>query len=134
MPHAPRPTILLFGTFDFLHPGHLFVLNEGKKRGDLCVVVARDATVEKIKKKLPVHSQDERKAAIEREFPDAVVMLGSDDGDYLKPVREVKPDLILLGYDQKLPPGVVEADLPCPVERLPSFEPEKYKSSLMRGK
>lgn len=124
--------VLLFGTFDFLHPGHLFVLNEGAKRGDLHVVVARDATVERIKKKLPVHPQDERKAMIEKEFPGAVVMLGSDDGDYLKPVREIAPDLILLGYDQKLPPGIVEADLPCPVERLPAFEPDKYKSSLLR--
>lgn len=124
--------VLLFGTFDLLHSGHLFVLNEGRKRGDLHVVVARDETVERIKKKRPVHSQDERKAAIEKEYPDAVVMLGSDDGDYLKPVREVTPDLILLGYDQKLPPGIDEADLPCPVERLPGFEPETYKSSLMR--
>lgn len=131
-PHPPHPKILLFGTFDFLHPGHFFVLNEGEKRGDLHVVVARDATVEKIKKKLPVHSQEERKAAIEEAFPGAVVVLGSDDGDYLKPVRELAPDLILLGYDQKLPPGIQEKDLPCPVERLPSFEPEKYKSSLLR--
>ncbi len=125
--------VLLFGTFDLLHPGHLFVLNEGKKRGDLHVVVARDATVERIKKRLPVHSQEERKAAIEKAFPDANVMLGSDDGDYLKPVRVVAPDLILLGYDQRFPPGITEEDLPCPVERLPAFEPEKYKSSLLRG-
>jgi len=124
--------VLLFGTFDFLHPGHLFVLNEGKKRGDLHVIVARDATVVRIKNKKPAYTQDERKAAIEKAFPDARVMLGSEDGDYLKPVREVQPDLILLGYDQRLPPGIKDEDLPCPVERLPSFEPEKYKSSLMR--
>jgi len=124
--------VLLFGTFDLLHPGHLFVLSEGKKRGDLHVVVARDTTVERIKKKVPAHSQDQRKAAIEAAFPDAVVVLGDDEGDYLKPVREIGPDLILLGYDQRLPPGVIEADLPCPVERLPGFEPEKYKSSLLR--
>ncbi len=122
----------MFGTFDGLHPGHLFILNEGKKRGELHVVVARDATVEHIKKRRPDQSQDERKAAIEKAFPDATVLLGSDDGDYLKPVREVAPDLILLGYDQQLPPGIKEEDLPCHIERLASFEPEKYKSSLMR--
>lgn len=107
-------------------------MNEGAKRGDLHVIVARDATVERIKKKLPAHSQDQRKAAIEAAFPDAVVVLGDGGGDYLKPVREIGPDLILLGYDQRLPPGIVEDDLPCPIERLPSFEPEKYKTSLMR--
>lgn len=123
----------MFGTFDRLHPGHLFILKEGSARGDLHVVVARDATVERIKKRKPVDTQGERKAAIERAFPNATVMLGDDGGDYLKPVRDVQPDLILLGYDQRLPPGITDSDLPCPVERLPALEPEKYKSSLMRG-
>lgn len=123
--------VLMFGTFDHLHPGHLFILKEGSGRGELHVVVARDATVERIKNKRPDYSQDERKAAIEKALPDARVMLGSEDGDYLRPVREVRPDLILLGYDQRLPPGIADSDLPCPVERLPALEPEKYKSSLM---
>lgn len=131
-PHTPHPKILMFGTFDHLHPGHLFILKEGSSRGNLYVVVARDMTVERIKGHLPDHSQEERKAAIEKEFSDAHVMFGSDDGDYLKPVKEVGPDLILLGYDQKLPPGINENDLPCPIERLPALEPNKYKSSLMR--
>jgi len=91
------------------------------------VIVARDATVERIKKKTPEYTQDERKAAIEAAFPNAHVMLGDDGGDYLKPVREVHPDLILLGYDQKLPPGIRDEDLLCPVERLPALGPEKYK-------
>lgn len=124
--------VLMFGTFDHLHPGHRFILGEGSGRGELHVVVARDVTVERIKKKRPDFSQEERKAAIEAAFPDAHVMFGDDGGDYLKPVREVKPDLILLGYDQRLPPGIKDEDLPCPVERLPALEPEKYKSSLMR--
>ena len=70
--------------------------------------------------------------AIVDHFSGAKVILG-DHENYLTPVKVIAPDLILLGYDQKLPPGVEESDLPCPVERLDAFEPERFKSSLKRG-
>ncbi len=124
--------ILVFGTFDGLHPGHRFVIDEAMKRGDLTIVVARDATVSHIKNKTPMHSEDERMKAIQEAYPSATVMLG-DPKDYMAPVRAVQPDLILFGYDQKLPPRVTDADMPCAVERLPAFKPEQYKSSLLRG-
>ena len=98
----------------------------------MSVVVARDSNVMKIKGEAPVQSEDERKRVIEQAFPEANVILG-DPKDFLVPVRAVKPELIILGYDQKLPPGVSEEDLPCPIERLGAFEPERYKSSLRRG-
>jgi FAD synthetase len=122
--------VLVFGTFDRLHPGHEFVLREAAKRGDVFVVIARDANVERIKGKRPAESEDHRKDAVESFLPHATVILG-DAKDFLKPVHQVKPDLILFGYDQRLPPGVSESDLPCPVERLPGFEPGRYKSSLI---
>jgi FAD synthetase len=121
--------ILVFGTFDTLHAGHRFVLDQSSKRGDLYVIVARDTTVEKIKMHVPRESEEKRKKVIEAVYPEATVILG-DSEEYLVPVRSVQPDLILLGYDQKLPPGVEEKDLPCAVERLEAFYPERYKSSI----
>lgn len=121
--------VLVFGTFDCLHPGHRFVLDTASARGDLSVVVARDATVERIKGKTPRQSETERQAAIQSAYPDAQVILG-DGENYMVPVRAIQPDLILLGYDQQLPPGVTEEALGAKIERLPSFEPHKYKSSL----
>lgn len=123
--------VLLFGTFDRLHPGHRFVLTEAQKRGKLTIIVARDVTVQRHKGKLPMQSEEERRAAVSRAVPSARVLLGDSD-DYLRPVRENAPDLILLGYDQGLPRKVKLEDLPCPVERLPAFRPELYKSSLRR--
>lgn len=123
--------VLVFGTFDQLHPGHLFFLNEAEKRGVLHVVVARDVNVERIKGHSPLQSQTERQAALKKMFPDAHVIIG-DAEDFLVPVREVSPDVIILGYDQRLPPGVQEADFPCPIERIGSLEPAKYKSSVRR--
>ncbi len=124
--------VLVFGTFDHLHPGHLFVLRSAADRGELFVVVARDRNVERIKGRVPDQPEPERAAAIRAAFPLAEVLLGDAD-DFLAPVRAVSPDLILLGYDQRLPPGVREEDLGATVERLPAFEPHRHKSSLVRG-
>lgn len=101
------------------------------KKGVLYVVVARNTTVKRIKGILPEHDEQSRKHAIEKLYPDAVVVLG-DTEDYSKPIRDISPDLILMGYDQKLPPGLRQKDLSCPVERLEAFMPYKYKSSLLR--
>lgn len=125
--------VLVFGTFDLLHPGHRFLLKEASARGRLTVVVARDRNVQRIKGRFPAHDEDERMSLVRAAAPGADVVLG-DAEDFLVPVRAVDPDLILLGYDQKLPPGVTEEDLPYEVERLPAFHPEKYKTSIIRGK
>jgi len=124
--------VLVFGTFDRLHPGHKFLLTEAGKRGDLTVVVARDANVRRIKGRLPTQNESERAEEIRRAFPRAGVILG-DSEDYLRPIREQMPDLILLGYDQQLPPGIREEDFSCLTERLPAYKPERFKSSIRRG-
>lgn len=123
--------VMVFGTFDLLHPGHEYVLSEAGKRGDVTVVVARDANVQKMKNLKTAQSEDERADAIRKKFPSYDVRLGNST-DFLAPLREVKPDLILLGYDQKLPPHVTEADLGATIERLAALEPHKHKSSLKR--
>ncbi|MBI2524115.1 adenylyltransferase/cytidyltransferase family protein [Candidatus Peregrinibacteria bacterium] len=123
--------VLVCGTFDRLHPGHLFFLREARKRGELFIIIARDATVQRVKGLLPQETEDVRLAKLQKALPHVHPLLGNPD-DFLAPVRSVQPDLILLGYDQHLPPGIREVDLPCPFERLPAFHPEKYKSSLRR--
>ncbi len=125
--------VMVFGTFDGLHPGHIFVMTEAQKRGQVTVIVARDDNVQAIKGRLPAKREEQRIRALKKKFPACTVLLG-DRMDFLSPVRALKPDLILLGYDQLLPPGVREEDLTCPIERLPSFHPHQYKSSLLSKK
>lgn len=125
--------ILIFGTFDHLHPGHEFVITEAMKRGSVTVIVARDRNVERIKGRQSEQSEAERLRALQELFPAVAVQLG-DPADFLTPVRTIKPDVILLGYDQKLPPGVSEGDLHCRVERLPAYHPEEFKSSLRKSR
>jgi len=127
-------TILLFGTFDHLHPGHAFVMGEALRRGNVTVIVARDRNVKRIKGRLPDQLEGERVHAIAKAFPSTRVVLG-DEKDFLQPILEHHPDLILLGYDQQLPGSISEEQLKrmgIAIERLPAYEPEKHKSSLRR--
>jgi FAD synthetase len=132
-----KKRILLFGTFDDVHPGHHFLFEEALKRAhetedaELWVVIARDTTVHRIKGHMPVQPEGERMKAIQDAYPDAHIVLG-DAQDFRRPLHDICPDLVLLGYDQALPPGVVIEDFPCLVQRLPPFHPDKYKSSLRR--
>jgi FAD synthetase len=121
--------VIVFGTFDNLHAGHNFLLNEASARGDLFIVVARDKNVEHIKGKPPKQNEDERRTALQDAYPNAKVRLGDMD-DYAAPLREIQPDLLIFGYDQELPPGFTEKDVPCSYERIEAFQPEKFKSSL----
>ena len=123
--------VMIFGTFDHFHPGHTFVVQKALEYGEVFVVVAQDATVRRIKGHLPDQLLEKRMEAVAINFPQTHVLSG-DTNNYLVPVRAVEPDIILLGYDQKLPHGVTEDNLGVKIERLKAFEPEKYKSSLRK--
>jgi len=123
--------VMVFGTFDLLHDGHKFLINEAKKLGDVIVVVAQSSNVKRIKGREAKESNNTRVAALTTAFPDIKIVLG-DTENFLTPLTKYKPDLLLFGYDQKLPPSITEADLPCPVRRADAFHPDVYKSSLMK--
>jgi len=54
-------TVVVFGVFDLLHPGHLYFLREARKHGDhLTVVVTRDTRVRAEKNHTPVFTERER--------------------------------------------------------------------------
>ena len=122
--------VLVFGTFDKLHPGHRFFLSEAKKYGDqLVVVVARDHNVEKVKGRRPSQSETERLANILAVPEVAEARLGL--ADYSKKeqvIDEIQPDVICLGYDQA---PKFQANSPIKVIRLPAFHPDIYKSSKL---
>jgi len=129
--------VLAFGSFDILHPGHLFYLKEAKKLGDfLIVIVARDSTIKKYKKKEPVNDEGKRLAEIKKlDFVDEA-MLGYE-GDYYKVLGEIKPEVIALGYDQtyfteKLEEELKKLKLKTKIVRIKPFKEDIYKSSKMR--
>jgi len=95
--------IATFGVFDIIHPGHIKFLEECKhlaKNSELTVVIARDSTVVKEKGKKPVIPEEQRKFIVQSLKLVDKVVLGNEGSDKLKIVKQIKPDIIVLGYDQ----------------------------------
>lgn len=91
--------VMAQGVFDILHPGHLHYFRESKDLGDeLVVIIARDSRVKE--KKGLYFNEDERREMVESLKPVDKALLGSE-GDIYSTVREIDPDVITLGYDQK---------------------------------
>lgn len=102
--------VMATGVFDILHLGHLYFLKEAKKLGDeLVVVVATDKTAEKLKHN-PITSQDMRVQMVGELKPVDKAVLGYEDDRY-KIVKELKPDIIALGFDQKHDEEIIKKDL-----------------------
>jgi FAD synthetase len=128
--------VLVFGTFDGLHPGHINFFQQAKKLGDeLIVVVARDATVEKVKGRRPRKNENARLSDARNAGIAGEVLLGNL-GDPYAIIKQIKPDIIALGYDQNsftknLPDYTKKENLKIEIMRLMPHKPETYKSSLL---
>ncbi len=90
--------VVATGTFDIIHPGHIRFLEEAKKLGDeLIVIVAREKNVRH--KPKPVIPEEQRRRVVEAiKFVDKAIL--GDENDIFKPIMELRPDVIVLGYDQ----------------------------------
>jgi len=91
--------VVATGVFDIIHPGHVLYLEEAGKLGDhLVVIVARDENVRKKKGRQPI-PEEQRLLVVKSLKPVDDAVLGDLD-DLMKPVLEIRPDVIALGYDQ----------------------------------
>ncbi len=71
-------TVMTFGSFDLLHEGHLFYLNEAKKLGDhLITIVAHDETIKQRKSQAPTYSQTDRIKAIDEQHIVDIIVAGT---------------------------------------------------------
>ena len=95
--------ILTGGTFNHLHPGHEYLLKKCKELGYLVVVLAHDAH----NKKPNAVKADIRKRNLEKLKIADKIIVGHPDS-FVQTVYDEKPDVIVLGYDQKMPPDVTE--------------------------
>ena len=97
------------GTFDIIHPGHIRFLEEARKLGDeLVVIVARERNVRH--KPKPVIPEEQRRRVVEAiKYVDKAIL--GDEEDIFKPIEELKPDVIVLGYDQHFDERWLEKEL-----------------------
>lgn len=108
------------GTFDLLHPGHLQYLSDAKSMGDrLYVIIARSQNV--THKAKPIVPDRQRREMVEALDPVDEARLGHTE-DFFVPIREIDPDVIVLGYDQhhdekRLADMLAERGIDCEVAR-----------------
>lgn len=102
--------VLVAGVFDLIHPGHLYFLRRAKELGEVYVVVARDSTVERIKGKRPIIPEDQRLEVVSQLKPVDHALLG-EEGDLLRVVERVRPDIVLLGPNQPFDEATLKEEL-----------------------
>jgi len=93
--------VLVAGTFDIIHPGHIFLINEAAKLGDVYVIVATDNNSTKFKGYPTTIPENQRLEVVKSLKYVKEAKLGRKDNNTLKTVKEINPDIILLGPDQK---------------------------------
>jgi FAD synthetase len=124
--------VVATGTFDILHPGHLWYLKESAQLGDeLYVIIARDANIRH--KPRPVIPEEQRRCMVEALRPVTKAILG-DLTDMYRPIRELNPDIITLGCNQHFNPEILERTLEkqgmqTKVVRISAFTNSPFTSS-----
>lgn len=122
--------VLAGGRFNIIHPGHVYFLEKAKALGDyLVVVVANDKTVRRSKQAL-IFPASERKKMVESLRCVDRVRIGYNIGakdSYWRVIEKEKPNIIALGYDQKVKKNVLkkyceDVGISCEVVRIGNYK------------
>ena len=140
-----KKIVLAGGVFDIIHPGHIHTLTAAKALGDVLVVaIATDKTAQKMKKMTPLHNQELRCELVSSLSMVDEAIVGHEK-DIFETVKEIKPDIIALGYDQihqekfisdgckRISLDVEIVRLQSPIPKLSSSEIEKRYGKDIHG-
>jgi len=132
---AKPKVVLASGVFDLLHLGHVRFLEDAKKAGGanskLVVIIAKDTTVERIKGRKPIMSEDQRLALVESlKVVDEAVM-GFEGLDIGEVIEKIKPDVIALGWDQEEMENQVKAYAKAHKEAIKVVRIGKYAQNAL---
>ncbi len=132
--------IMVFGTFDGLHKGHLNFFKQAKNLAQnsfLIVSIARDKNVLKIKGDCPTKNETERQFLISScTLADKVVLSGLKN--HIPHIIKEHPDIIALGYDQRdyiknLKKDLRSKGLDVRIVRLKPYKQNIYKNKLLNN-
>jgi len=106
-----RKQVVVAGTFDILHPGHVFLISEAAKLGDVVVVVARDRNVVRVKGHPATVPEEQRRFMVEALKGVTKAVLGSESTDLYRIIEQLDPDILLLGPNQQVSTERVQKEL-----------------------
>jgi FAD synthetase len=106
-----KKRVVVAGTFDILHPGHVYLITEAMKFGEVIVVVARDSNVLSIKGHSAVVPEDQRRFMVESLKGVKRAVLGHEGSDFFQVIEELHPDILLLGPNQKVSHDEIQDEL-----------------------
>ena len=132
--------VLVGGRFNVLHPGHVYFLKKAKSLGDvLVVVIASDRTIRKAKRDVLFPENERRRMVSSLKWVDkAVVGFDIDDeSGYVKILKKERPDIIALGYDQRVDAAQLrslaeKAGLSVRIVRIGNYKGYKTKKIMKR--
>ena len=129
--------VLVTGSFELLHPGHVSLFKQAKELGDfLVVVIARDATIRKERGREPIMGEKQRLEMVSCLKVVDEARLGNEGYKY-KVLGEERPQVVLLGYDQVVDEEALAeecAKVGAVLKRARPLNQEEFKSSLLAKK
>ena len=103
--------VMIAGTFDIVHTGHIALINEAAQIGKVHVIIARDSSVKKFKGQNPIFPETQRLAIVRSIKNVEWAELGSETEDWMLRIAELNPQLFLLGPNQFGEPEKFEKQL-----------------------
>jgi len=96
-------TVMVNGTFDILHPGHVALLNTARSYGDyLVVAIDTDRRVKELKgHKRPINNQNFRRTMLSNLKAVDVVEFFDSTEELIELMKMYKPDVYVKGSDWK---------------------------------
>lgn len=96
-------TVMVNGTFDVLHPGHVALLNTARSYGDhLVVAIDTDRRVREFKgEKRPINNQNDRRIMLSNLKAVDIVEFFDSKEDLITLMERYKPDVYVKGSDWK---------------------------------
>lgn len=100
-----RKKVFVSGCYDMLHSGHVAFFTEAAKLGDLYVGIGSDKTIQQLKNRKTVNSDQERLYMVSalKAVHKAWINSGSGIMDFEDDVRELMPDIFFVNSDGHSP-------------------------------
>jgi cytidyltransferase-like protein len=93
--------VFVSGCFDMLHSGHIAFFKEAATYGDLYVGIGSDATIEKLKGRKTINSEQERLYVIDSIKYVKAVFVNNGSGllDFEEELKKLNPDIFVVNED-----------------------------------